>query len=71
MDLAERTLRLCEIRSPIGQEAEIAAYVARETAAPSLAPSSATHCKNFLDSDLACRLWNARHRSSDVEERRI
>jgi succinyl-diaminopimelate desuccinylase len=31
MDLAERTLRLCEIRSPIGQEAEIAAYVARET----------------------------------------
>ena len=31
MDLAERTLRLCEIRSPVGQEAEIAAYVARET----------------------------------------
>jgi len=30
MDLAERTLRLCEIRSPVGQEAEIAGYVARE-----------------------------------------
>jgi len=31
MDLAERTLQLCQIRSPIGEEAEIAAYVARET----------------------------------------
>ena len=31
MDLAQRTLQLCQIRSPIGQEAEIAAYVARET----------------------------------------
>lgn len=29
--LAARTLALCEIRSPIGAEAEIAAYVARET----------------------------------------
>jgi succinyl-diaminopimelate desuccinylase len=32
MDLAERTLELCQIRSPLGEEAEIAAYVARETA---------------------------------------
>jgi succinyl-diaminopimelate desuccinylase len=31
MDLAERTLQLCQIRSPLGEEAEIAAYVARET----------------------------------------
>ncbi|TMA11847.1 MAG: succinyl-diaminopimelate desuccinylase [Deltaproteobacteria bacterium] len=31
MDLAARTLQLCEIRSPVGEEAEIAAYVARET----------------------------------------
>jgi len=31
MDLAERTLKLCQIASPLGQEAEIAAYVARET----------------------------------------
>jgi len=31
MDLAERTLQLCQIASPLGQEAEIAAYVARET----------------------------------------
>src|SRR5260370_36149925 len=31
MDLAERALALCEIRSPVGEEAEIAAYVARET----------------------------------------
>lgn len=31
MTLAERTLELCSIRSPIGQESEIAAYVARET----------------------------------------
>jgi len=31
MDLAERTLQLCQIRSPIAEEAEIAAYVARET----------------------------------------
>jgi succinyl-diaminopimelate desuccinylase len=31
MDLAERTLQLCQIPSPLGQEAEIAAYVARET----------------------------------------
>ena len=29
--LAERTLELCAIRSPVGEEAEIAAYVARET----------------------------------------
>ena len=29
--LAERTLKLCQIRSPIGEEAEIAAYVAQET----------------------------------------
>jgi succinyl-diaminopimelate desuccinylase len=32
MDLAERTLQLCQIASPIGSEAEIAEYVARETA---------------------------------------
>ena len=32
MDLAERTLELCAIRSPIGEEAEIAAHVARVTA---------------------------------------
>src|SRR5947208_7177185 len=32
MQLAERTLRLCEIRSPVGEEADIAAYVAAETA---------------------------------------
>lgn len=31
MDLAERALALCEIESPVGEEAEIAAYVARET----------------------------------------
>jgi len=31
MDLAERTLQLCRIRSPVGEEAEIAAYVAAET----------------------------------------
>ena len=31
MDLAERTLQLCQIRSPLGEEAEIAAHVARET----------------------------------------
>jgi len=31
MDLAERTLKLCQIASPLGQEVEIAAYVARET----------------------------------------
>ncbi len=31
MQLAERTLRLCEIRSPVGEEAEIAAHVAAET----------------------------------------
>jgi len=31
MDLAERTLKLCQIASPLGQEAEVAAYVARET----------------------------------------
>jgi succinyl-diaminopimelate desuccinylase len=31
MDLAERTLKLCQIASPLGQETEIAAYVARET----------------------------------------
>jgi len=31
MDLAERTLALCEIRSPVGEEGEIAGYVARET----------------------------------------
>jgi succinyl-diaminopimelate desuccinylase len=31
MELGERTLRLCQIRSPLGEEAEIAAYVARET----------------------------------------
>ncbi|HZX93833.1 MAG TPA: succinyl-diaminopimelate desuccinylase [Myxococcales bacterium] len=31
MQLAERTLRLCEIRSPVGEEAELAAYVAAET----------------------------------------
>ena len=31
MDVAARTLQLCEIRSPVGEEAEIAAYVARET----------------------------------------
>jgi succinyl-diaminopimelate desuccinylase len=31
MDLAERTLQLCQIRSPLGEEAEIAAYVAQET----------------------------------------
>ncbi|HET7789119.1 MAG TPA: succinyl-diaminopimelate desuccinylase [Myxococcales bacterium] len=31
MQLAERTLRLCEIRSPIGEEGELAAYVASET----------------------------------------
>ncbi len=31
MDLAERTLKLCQIASPLGQEAEIAAYVERET----------------------------------------
>ena len=30
-DLAERTLALCAIRSPLGDEGEIAAYVARET----------------------------------------
>ena len=30
-DLAERALALCQIRSPLGSEAEIAAYVARET----------------------------------------
>ena len=32
MELAERTLELCGIRSPIGEEAEIAAYVAAQTA---------------------------------------
>jgi succinyl-diaminopimelate desuccinylase len=32
MDLAERTLELCQIQSPLGEEAEIAGYVARETA---------------------------------------
>jgi succinyl-diaminopimelate desuccinylase len=31
MDLAERTLALCAIESPVGQEAEIARYVAEET----------------------------------------
>src|SRR5207237_7603334 len=31
MDLAERTLQLCRIRSPVGEEAEIAAHVAAET----------------------------------------
>jgi succinyl-diaminopimelate desuccinylase len=31
MDLGERTLQLCRIRSPVGEEAEIAAYVAAET----------------------------------------
>jgi succinyl-diaminopimelate desuccinylase len=31
MELAERALALCAIRSPIGEEAEIAQYVARET----------------------------------------
>jgi succinyl-diaminopimelate desuccinylase len=31
MDLAERTLQLCRIRSPVGEEAEIAGYVAAET----------------------------------------
>ena len=31
MDLAERTLQLCQIRSPLGEEAEIAAYVAGQT----------------------------------------
>jgi len=31
MDPAERTLELCRIPSPLGQEDEIAAYVARET----------------------------------------
>jgi succinyl-diaminopimelate desuccinylase len=31
MQLAERTLRLCEIRSPIGEEAGLAGYVAAET----------------------------------------
>src|SRR5947209_8973122 len=31
MDLAERTLALCAIQSPVGDEGEIAAYVARET----------------------------------------
>jgi succinyl-diaminopimelate desuccinylase len=31
MDLAERTLELCQIPSPLGEEAEIAGYVARET----------------------------------------
>lgn len=31
MQLAERTLRLCEIRSPVGEEAALAAYVAQET----------------------------------------
>jgi succinyl-diaminopimelate desuccinylase len=30
-ELAERTLALCAIRSPIGEEQELAAYVARET----------------------------------------
>ena len=30
-ELAQRALALCELRSPIGEEAEIAAYVARET----------------------------------------
>src|SRR5258708_39104107 len=29
--LAERTLELCSIRSPLGSESEIAAYVQRET----------------------------------------
>jgi succinyl-diaminopimelate desuccinylase len=31
MDVAERTLQLCAIRSPIGEEAEIARYVAEQT----------------------------------------
>jgi succinyl-diaminopimelate desuccinylase len=31
MQLAERALRLCEIRSPIGEEAAVAEYVAAET----------------------------------------
>jgi succinyl-diaminopimelate desuccinylase len=31
MELAERTLQLCKIPSPLGEETEIAAYVARET----------------------------------------
>jgi succinyl-diaminopimelate desuccinylase len=31
MDLAERTLALCAMKSPIGEEAEIARYVAEET----------------------------------------
>lgn len=31
MDLAERTLQLCQIRSPLGEEAEIAGRVAQET----------------------------------------
>ena len=31
MDLAERTLALCALKSPVGEEAEIAGYVAAET----------------------------------------
>jgi len=39
MDLAERTEKLCGIRSPLGEEAEIAAYVAAETSGERLGNS--------------------------------
>ena len=48
MDLAERTLQLCRIRSPVGEEAEIAAYVAAETRGERL--GNAVVCGKVTDS---------------------
>lgn len=45
MDLAERTLQLCGIRSPVGEEAEIAACVAAETSGQRL--GNAVVCGGF------------------------
>ena len=45
MDLAERTLQLCAIRSPVGEEGEIAAWVAAETGGARL--GNAVVCGGF------------------------